>query len=155
MARVLAAIGKKSNIALAALFLATAPAKAHPSLSPLTSSEIAATLFGTRVTGEYASGLGWAERFNSDFTSDYVENGVVSRGRMRFEGDHLCFDYGKQELNGGCFEVWQRGANCFDFYAVNSAGPPASLTQKRFGRGWDARAWKDGLANSCQTDQIS
>lgn len=155
MARVLAAIAKKSNAAMLVLACVVTAVHAQSSLAPLTQSEIKQSLFGQRVTGEYASGLAWAERFNTDFTSDYVQNGVPSRGLMRFEGDVLCFRYGEKQLTGGCFEIWRRGTNCFDFYSVSAAGPNASLTQRRHGEGWDARAWIDGQPGTCSSDQIS
>ena len=44
--------------------------------------------------------------------SIYVEGGQPVHGHMDFQGP---------ELEGGCFEIWKRGANCFDFYSTRSS----------------------------------
>ncbi len=158
MASVLAAIREKSIaafIAIPILLTLTAVTQAQLSLVPLSAPEIQTRLFGERLVGEYADGQGWAENFNSDGSSDYVQDGKLTLGRMHFEGQRLCFTYDPKEMTGGCFEVWPRGANCFDFYARHEGGLPARLEDKRFGRGWDARAWIDGKPPTCETEHVS
>ncbi|MDD9908347.1 MAG: hypothetical protein OXR62_01530 [Ahrensia sp.] len=140
-------------ILLAAPTLPFAPASAQFASTPLNQSQIATRLFGKRLIGEYADGQSWAENFNTDGTSDYVQDGRLSVGRMFFDLDLLCFSYQPQELTGGCFEVWQRGTNCFDFYARTSI--IASRTDRQFGRNWDARAWIEGVEATCQAGLIS
>lgn len=128
-------------------------AKAQFALTPLSTSEIRSNLFGRLFTGEYPSGSQWAERFNSDGTSDYSENGRAIRGIMRLSGGELCFSYPDTEtLNGGCFEIWKRGTNCFDFYTPDGG---ASIDQKRFGQGWQARGWIAGQPSTCLSEEIS
>ena len=120
---------------------------------PMSSLDIRENLFGKLVTGEYPSGTQWAERFNLDGTSDYSENGQAKKGLMRLSGNILCFTYNSDpQQPGGCFEVWQRGKNCFDFYSSDS---DASLDQRQFGRSWSARAWKTDQQNTCLSDEIS
>lgn len=131
-------------------------AHAQIALNPLSGGEIAQYLFGRTVTGEYDSGKAWAERFNRDGTSEYSEDGILRRGRMTLRGNRLCFEYGQIDgLVGGCFEVWKRGQNCFDFYGVGDGTLSATLNQKRFGEAWSARAWYSDEPSTCTTAQIS
>ncbi|MGI9355581.1 MAG: hypothetical protein ACR2PF_10535 [Rhizobiaceae bacterium] len=158
MAGVLTAIRRMSIPALGtALLLATliGIGNAQIALAPLSKREIEYRLFGQRVIGEYANGQSWAENFNADGSSQYVQDGELTVGKMHFEGKRLCFTYDPREMIGGCFEIWPRGKNCFDFYARNENGLPARLEDKRFGRAWDARAWIDGEPATCQTEHIS
>jgi len=106
----------------------------------MSATEIKQFVFGFTMSGEYASGQSWAERFNKDGTSSYSENGKYDENPT---------------VSGGCFEVWKRGANCFDFYSTNADQPAASLDQRRFGRGWDARAWYADQKSTCLSEEIS
>jgi len=128
---------------------------AQIALAPLSQHEIQTRLFGQRVIGEYADGKSWAENFNADGSSQYVQDGKLTLGKMHFEGKRLCFTYDPKDMIGGCFEIWPRGKNCFDFYARGEESLPARLDDKRFGRGWDARAWIDGEPATCETEHIS
>ena len=75
---------------------------------------------------------------------------------MRFEGNLMCFNYsGDETLTGGCFEVWRRSANCFDFYGTNGSVADATLSQRRAGTGWTARAWRQDAPSTCVGDQIA
>ena len=133
-------------------------ATAHDSYSverSVLSNNAQVLAFGQRVIGEYADGQSWAENFNADGSSQYVQDGELTSGKMHFEGKRLCFVYDPQDMIGGCFEIWPRGKNCFDFYARPDSGLPAGLDDKRFGRGWDARAWIDGEPATCETEHIS
>ena len=122
----------------------------------MSATEIKQFVFGFTMSGEYASGQSWAERFNKDGTSSYSENGKPILGRMTLNGNILCFSYDENPtVSGGCFEVWKRGANCFDFYSTNADQPAASLDQRRFGRGWDARAWYADQKSTCLSEEIS
>ncbi len=158
MASVLAAMRQKSiaaGVAFVLLLSPTAIVQAQVSLAPLAAPEIQTRLFGQRLVGEYADGQGWAENLNTDWSSDYVQDGKLTLGKMHLEGRRLCFTYNPTDMTGGCFEIWPRGSNCFDFYARQEGGLPASLEDKRFGRGWDARAWIDGKPSTCETVHVS
>ena len=120
--------------------------------APLSGSEIRSTLFGKLVTGEYPSGARWTERFNADGSSDYSEGGRITRGIMTIYDNILCFSYREKSQTGGCFEVWQRGPNCFDFYSLDGNG---NLDSRRFGRNWQARGWVDNQPSTCLSDKIS
>ncbi|MEE9313879.1 MAG: hypothetical protein V3V02_04450 [Rhizobiaceae bacterium] len=127
-------------------------AHAQLTLKPLSGSEIRSFMFGRLMSGEYPDGNQWAERFNRNGTSDYSENGKPIRGQMTLNGNILCFTYASNQSSGGCFEVWKRGPNCFDFYATRSG---ANLDQRNFGQGWDARGWYANQPSTCVSEQIS
>jgi len=149
---------KMSN--LAALLLAALSSTGMASqlkIGPLKASEVEKLFYGKTMTGEYADGQAWAEKFGTDGTSHYSQNGKVFIGKMSMKGDFICFQYAPDTgFSGGCFEVWKRSENCFDFYSINGSGQPsASYDQKRYGRAWDARAWYPQKKSTCTTDQIS
>lgn len=157
MRHLLAAMPKMSNIALMLVILlsitlvGTALAQFAP--TPLSKSQIRNEMFGHLFTGEYSNGGRWAERLNGNLTSVYVEDGRPIHGHMDFQGSNLCFEYpNRTDLEGGCFEIWKRGQNCFDFYSTNSV---ASLEERRWGRAWMARAWISNQPSTCKSDLIS
>ena len=159
MLGVLTAIWKMSNKSLLAagfVLFSILNTSAQLARTPLSADEIRKFMFGTTMSGEYASGQTWSERFNSDDTSQYVEDGKLFVGEMTLKGNILCFSYNATaDVSGGCFEVWKRGPNCFDFYSKNTDSPSANLDQKRFGRGWDARAWYADQQSTCLSEEIS
>ena len=119
----------------------------------LTPDEASAVLRGITVEGEYDNGAAWTETFHRDGRSTYTDDGGTGTGTMRFAPPGVCFAYPDTTgLTGGCFEVWRRGARCFDFYGVaNAAGP----MDRRFGRFWSARAWTTGGREDCGSDLVS
>ncbi len=156
MRHLLAVKRKKSNAAailVISLFL-TLPlsAKAQFSLLPLSQSEIQAALFDTKLVGEYSNGQRWSEFLNNDMTSIYIEDSYTMAGQIRFKGSVLCFTYPQSEDPlPHCFEIWQRGANCFDFYGADGS---TTLMDTRLGRNWLARAWRADKTSTCQSDLI-
>ena len=156
MRHLLAATMKKSNlvaflIAIQVLGLAST-AVAQTGFTPLNQSQIRSQMFGQMFTGEYFNGGQWAERFNPNMTSVYVEEGKAIHGHMEFKGSLLCFDYPyRPDLEGGCFEIWKRGANCFDCYSSQSV---VSFNDRRFGRNWMARAWISDAPSTCKSELI-
>lgn len=145
----------KVLVVVALLGAPTTPALADNPFEPLSPSAIRTYLFGQSMVGEYPSGQAWAEQFGRDGTSLYVEGGIPTKGQMRLEGTSLCFTYPGTEQSGGCFEVWKRGPNCFDFYAMVGSTTGTRLDDRRFGRGWSARGWIAGQTATCVTEQIS
>ncbi len=140
------------TIFLLLLFLVNFSATAQLVLKPLTGVEIQKFVFGSTMSGEYPSGERWAEQFNTDGTSEYSESGILSHGTMSLNGNILCFTYPDKPTTGGCFEVWKRGPNCFDFYTPTGL---ATLDQRQFGKAWDARAWYANQTPTCISEQIS
>lgn len=118
-------------------------------------SGIEEALIGQGVQGEYSDGRAFTEAFGADMTSRYSEGGETTPGTMRFEGNLLCFEYGGDALAGGCFEVWRRSSNCFDFYGTDAGVADASLRQRREGTGWTARTWRQDAPSTCVGDKIA
>lgn len=141
-------------------------------LLPMTGTEIRNELLGTKLNGEYSSGRRWSEQLNSNFTSLYEENGSTLSGQLSVAGNQICFSYlssegGENDVDkgggsgmgglsingvGGCFEVWKRSANCYDFYSATS---PPPLRVRRFARSWLARAWRASDEPTCQSTPVS
>lgn len=131
-------------------------------LLPMTGTEIRNELIGTQLSGEYSSGRGWSEQLKSNLTSIYEEDGSKLKGRVSVTANQICFTYsregdgrmGSQSITGvgGCFEVWKRSANCFDFYSATS---PPPLRIRRFARNWLARAWKTSSESTCENIPVS
>lgn len=123
----------------------------------LSAPQVRALFFGQTMTGEYSDGQSWAEQFGRDGNTRYSQNGQVFHGKMKLQGSNICFEYAPDTgFTGGCFEVWKRGANCFDFYSTTVDGfAAATASQKHFGQAWSARAWYPDRKSTCTTDQIS
>ena len=142
-----------------ALLLAVVCAAAHATVvhagGMMGRSGIEEALIGQAVTGEYSDGREFTERFGADMTSRYTEGGRTTPGTMRFEGNLMCFAYEGEDLSGGCFEVWRRSSNCFDFYGTDDGVAGASLQQRRAGTGWTARTWRQDAPSTCVGDQIA
>ena len=136
------------------LFLVSFATTSHGQLvlHPLTGAEILKFLYGSTMSGEYPDGDRWAEQFNTDGSSEYSQSGSLSHGTMKLTGNILCFTYSANEAAGGCFEVWKRGPNCFDFYSPKGG---ATLNQRQFGQNWDARGWYANQPPTCVSEQIS
>ncbi|MEN0041228.1 MAG: hypothetical protein AAF764_07800 [Pseudomonadota bacterium] len=136
---------------LAALVMVVFPVSAL-STGPMNAAQIEATLFGKTFSGEYPSGTAWRETFEATGRSIYEEGGRTDVGTMTFEGSAICFKYNDPERTGGCFIVWRRGLNCFDFYSTNNA---SSRLDRDRGERWDARGWEEGVAKDCTAALIS
>ena len=123
--------------------------------TPLTQSEIRNEIIGLTLDGEYQDGMKWRERLGVDGTSVYEQDGAVAKGQVTFRRGRICFAYAN-EFTGGCFEVWRRSFNCFDFYSENDDGTlGATAMQRRNGIAWTARAWRADQPSTCVSDQIA
>ena len=121
----------------------------------MSAENMRAAFFGATLDGEYADGLAWSERFDREGRSVYAQQGAQAVGRIVFRANVICFRYDRG-FSGGCFEVWRRSANCFDFYGVDSVDAAhASLRQRRAGTGWTARAWRTDAPSTCVSDALS
>lgn len=119
-------------------------------------SEIVAQLFGQTIEGNYPNGRAFTESLNADLTTRYVDDRNASRGLMTFDEDRICFEYADEpEMNGGCFIVWQRSANCYDFYATLDGIAFADFLSRSLGLDWDARVWRQGAGSTCPTVPVS
>lgn len=132
----------------------TVPANAQA----MNEAGIRSKLFGLTLEGEYQSGVAWQELFNSDGTTEYEDPSSKARGSLTFKGTQVCFSYkDNAAMSGGCFEVWQRGRHCFDFYGTDGTGrTSATQSQKLRALAWDARGWHIGAdKGDCVADLIS
>ena len=157
MRHLLAASKKMSNVVGVLVVLIAAilagPGLAQFTLAPLSQSEVEGFLFGQKLIGEYSNGERWNEELSNDLSSDYADSTGRMTGRMGFDGAALCFTYaGSSDPGPHCFEIWKRGHNCFDFYGTDGQ---IGLQDRRFGRGWMARAWRADQPSSCRGDLIS
>lgn len=169
MARFLTGLPKMSNgsagparllrqvaaIVIVSLALQAAPIAAKTMGAQLSPGELRAELFGKTVNGDYANGLNWSETFNTDGTTIYTEAGLVLSGISSFQGNRICFRYREEPTAGGCFEVFKRSRNCYDFYSITLEGPNATPFQKQIGVAWDARAWRTTEPSTCVSIGVS
>ncbi|MBO0664349.1 hypothetical protein LQ948_17385 [Jiella sp. MQZ9-1] len=111
---------------------------------------LAAAFAGKHLEGVYADARHWSESYTSNGTLSYRDAQGEWSGDWSVRRATFCTFYQSAALNGGCFVVAQRGANCFDFYTV---GPRfvaiASADDIRAGRNWTARGWYVGAKPSC------
>lgn len=118
--------------------------------------DIEEELIGRAVDGHYASGVPFSEAFNADLTSDYSDENGEARGVMSFRGDTFCFAYPDDgTMSGGCFVVWQRSDNCYDFYAALNGQAYAGFLARSLGVDWDARVWRKDAPSTCPVMPIS
>ena len=146
-------------VALATLLALSAavPSVRAMDAAVMSEKDVRAALFGRTLEGEYADGKGWGERFEPDGRTRYTEEGRTVAGRISFRrgggAPLVCFSY-PDTFGGGCFEVWRRSLNCFDFYGADERGAFASPRQRRSGTGWTARAWDESRPSTCRSDLI-
>ena len=134
---------------LAACVLASMPVGAVEA-TPMVAADMRATFYGTTLNGEYSDGLAWSETFDRSGRSSYAQEGAKASGRIAFRGETICFVY-DGGFSGGCFKVWRRSINCFDFYGVDDTDRPyATSRQRQAGTGWTARAWRTDAESTCE-----
>ena len=145
---------------IAVLLIAFQVQPAFPqSAKAMNKEEIGKALFGQSMSGEYPNGQQWQESFNEDGSTVYSEGNTKVTGKMQRRDNVVCFEYRADTgMVGGCFEVWQRSANCFDFYGTKSATndqTTATAAQKRLSLAWSARAWYSDKPSTCVEEMIS
>lgn len=159
MKRFLATLRNMSNLSplLLLIWLITGPIASaeQTSISPYQFLEL---MKGNTIIGEYQDGRQWDEMFKADGSTLYREDNYRIIGRVYSNAGKVCFSYPTaKSATGGCFEIWQRSANCFDFYGISD--PPKSTDaterQKRLSIGWTARAWLSQFPSTCVSEQIS
>ena len=93
---------------------------------------------GKTIQGNYASGKAFTETYRSDGTIDYSEHDVQYRGHWSLQAGSFCTIY-HSDPTGGCYQVRQVSANCYEFYFVSRTEAEAAegdLTRPA----WTARA---------------
>lgn len=163
MPRLLAAIGKKSMKyknplpTIAAILIAISLA-APASAGQLTPGDALNIFAGKKITGEYPDGKIWSEKFLPGNLTIYSEGRELMQGMVMPQNGFLCFRYPlSSETSGGCFEVWQRSATCYDFYSADPSRTRtiASLSEKQNRQAWSARGWLGESIQDCKSDPIA
>jgi hypothetical protein len=113
----------------------------------MSQGEILSAFVGRQLAGIYPSGAAWREQIRPDGTSDYREGTAQREGRWWMRGDQFCFAYDRPQ-SGGCFQVAQVGANCYELFSVGIGGgaeaPPADSK-----RHWNGRMWREDTSATC------
>jgi len=139
-------------VSLCLTFIAPQMAGAQSS-ERLNARQTVEALQGKTLIGEYPDGAQWSETFNADNSTLYREGNFQVIGQMEERDTVVCFSYpSEQNLTGGCFEVWRRSENCFDFYGTEyatSMKTSASETQKTMSIAWSARGWFANMPSTC------
>jgi hypothetical protein len=93
---------------------------------------------GKTIQGNYASGKAFTETYRADGSIDYSENNLEYRGHWSLQSGSFCTIY-HSDPTGGCYQVRQVSANCYEFYFVTRT--EAQAAEKDLGRpSWTARA---------------
>ena len=124
----------------------------------LSPAQFTALVGGRVLMGEYPDGRAWREKFLDRENSIYSEGGQHMPGKVSAKNRYVCFSYNLQSgLVGGCFEIWQRSANCFDFYGTggDDKRTVASEQQKRLSLAWGARGRLADRPSTCVSAQTS
>ena len=107
---------------VAALAMATLPAAADEFLTP---DRLATELGGRTIKGYYTHNrVNFVEVYQPDGRISYKDDLKGDAGRWSVQGRAFCTFY--DTINGGCWYVVKRSANCFEFYAAPNGGPPVS-----------------------------
>lgn len=159
MKRFLATLQNMSNLSPLLLFIWLITGSiASADQSAISPGQFLELMRGNTVIGEYQDGRQWDEMFKADGSTIYREGNYRIAGVLTSQAGKVCFSYPTaKSVSGGCFEIWQRSANCFDFYGISD--PPKSTDanerQKRLSIGWTARAWVSQFPSTCVSEQIS
>ncbi|MEM0899346.1 MAG: hypothetical protein AAGI92_05290 [Pseudomonadota bacterium] len=118
----------------------------------LNNNAIKTLILGKTLIGSYANGEPWRETYFIDEGLDYQDATGRSRGTWSVQENELCTFYDGDDLNGGCFVVVSRSANCHDFYAIEpSTGVTrATIEEMELGINWTARGWRSDRPSTCE-----
>ena len=149
-----------SCLAVALALVLSAPinvgAMSEPLSGRLTGDELTAAFVGKIFRGVYQDGTGWREAYLVDGRVDYEDDFRAAIGDWFVRDDLLCTFY-DNDLEGGCFVVVLRSANCFDFYAVDFINdqPDAGWDAVRGGFGWTAQGGRSDRMPTCPEGLVS
>lgn len=122
----------------------------------LSEADIKVDLIGRTIEGHYPRGEPFTEALYLDFSTDYSDSLRRAPGVVSFRQDAMCFAYPvATDVAGGCFIVWQRSPNCYDFYAVRDGEAFATVFERSLGLGWDARVWRTDAGSTCPAIPLS
>lgn len=127
--------------------LAPAAAAQMPWLS---GPQIEKALAGRTIDGMYASGRRFSERYLEGGSLEYVEDGVLLKGRWSVTAGTLCTIY-DTDPTGGCFRVMSSASNCYEFYFV-ARDEEQVRGAKQSAPSWTARGAVEGSPEACPGD---
>jgi hypothetical protein len=107
---------------------------------------------GKSVRGVYSDGRPVQEAYAVGGGIDYWETAMTSTGKWSVVNNLLCTFYDNPEMVGGCFQVLQVNANCFD-YMVLAGSTEEALTPQGTPR-YTARGHIEGMPDTCP-DELS
>lgn len=139
---------------------AAAIGSATPATRWMTEAEMRAAFVGQILDGHYGSGTTWSETYASDGSIDYREGARAAKGRWSFRAGTFCTFYDPPyapAFVGGCWQVLETGANCYEFYTAGFAWPgrrEGSDDEESEGPGnrpvrWNARGWRSSEPSTC------
>lgn len=116
----------------------------------LSGAQIEKALTGKTIDGMYASGRRFTEHYMDGGTLEYMEDGVLLKGRWSVTAGTLCTIY-DTDPTGGCFRVLSSGSNCYEFYFV-ARDEDQARTLKDDAASWTARGAVEGPPEACPGD---
>lgn len=150
-----------TGLALAAASIATTTAWATRSRAWMTEDEMRAAFAGQTLDGHYGNQTSWTETYFADGRIDYTESARFAKGRWSFRGGSFCTFYDPPfvpDFVGGCWQVLQQGANCYEFYSAGYQLPDQSERNEEDDSGagglerplrWNARGWRRSAPSTC------
>jgi hypothetical protein len=111
---------------------------------------IIAAFEGKSVRGVYADGRPVRETYAVGGAIDYWEAALTSKGQWSVVNNLLCTFYDNTAMAGGCFQVEQLSANCFDY--IVRAGSTEDALAPKDGPRFVARGHIEGVADTCPDD---
>jgi hypothetical protein len=103
----------------------------------MSETEMVSAFGGRTLNGKYASGLSFTETYRPDGHISYWDPNIIATGRWRVSEQGFCTFY--DDMNGGCFLARKVGANCFEFFIIETQdnGPlPPGSSKPYVAQGW-------------------
>ena len=126
----------KEGIALFAAWVLTVQAAASGPW--MDETQLRTAFAGKTIQGHYASGTAFTETYKADGGIEYKERNVEYVGHWSLQAGSFCTIY-HSDPTGGCYQVRQISANCYEFYFVTRTEIEAA--ERDLGRpSWTARA---------------
>lgn len=116
----------------------------------LNGAQIEKALAGRTIDGMYATGRRFTERYIDGGALEYMEDGVLLKGRWSVTAGTLCTIY-DTDPTGGCFRVLSSGSNCYEFYFV-ARDEDQARALKDDAPSWTARGAVEGPPEACPGD---
>jgi hypothetical protein len=137
---------------IAAAGVVESPLSAAPGVAAtfwMSADQLARAFTGAEITGTYADGRTFDERYDADGSLVYLEHEPRREltGHWSIVSGRFCTIYATSGT-GGCFRVRQNGRNCFEFYFETRT--EAEMRGAKPGTpSWTARAWRTDASATC------